>query len=178
MIPFLFSAMLVLIALAVVDLLTGIYHVMTDRGWNLKHQVEYFRIHHEDPQSMKSFDWQPMFAGVPFMLVGAWLESSLILAMGSFLVLAQVPHYYVHVPNPPLAIRALQRVGLCITPAYHDGHHCGDFDRNFCVLTGWGDYLLNPLVQLLPKQPTASHRSISYASNARGSSDVVGISRK
>ena len=139
----------VLAAWLLIDLLTGIYHFFTDRGWNLSHQVALFRDHHVNNR-MLGFDWQPMLAGFPVMLAGWFAESSFLLAAGSFAVLAQIPHYYAHIPNPPPAVRLLQRWGLMITPEHHAGHHGGKFDRNFCIFTGWADYVLNPLVRLFP----------------------------
>jgi hypothetical protein len=139
-----------------IDLATGIYHLMTDRGWNFASQVAMFREHH-DTNTMLGFDWQPMVAGVPVMILGGWYLSSFWLAVGSFAVLAQVPHYYAHVPNPPRLVRWLQKVGLAISPEHHAGHHGGEFDTNFCIFTGWADYLLNPVVKLLPHAAPAEN---------------------
>jgi len=139
----------VVAAWLLIDLLTGIYHFVTDRGWNFAHQVAMFRDHH-DNNRMLGFDWQPMVAGLPVMLAGLWWQSSFWLAMGSFAVLAQIPHYYAHVPNPPRLVCCLQAIGLMITPEHHAGHHSGQFDRNFCIFTGWADVLLNPIVRLFP----------------------------
>lgn len=144
------AAVWIVLAWLMVDALTGLYHLATDRGLNFKFMVDQFREHH-DTNTMLGFDWQPMVAGLPVMAVALWLESSFWLAAGSFAVLAQIPHYYAHVSNPPRPICWLQQYGLMITPEHHAGHHCGDFDRNFCIFTGWADCLLNPLVKLLPK---------------------------
>lgn len=146
----LLPAVQVLLAWLLIDMLTGLYHLATDRGWNFKFMVDQFQEHHQTNR-MEGFDWQPMVAGVPVMLAATWFESSFWLAAGSFAILAQIPHYYAHVPNPPAAVKLLQRWGLIITPEHHAGHHSGDFDRNFCIFTGWGDLILNPVVKLLPK---------------------------
>lgn len=133
-----------------IDLLTGVYHFITDRGWNFANQVAMFRDHH-DNNRMLGFDYQPMLFGFPVMLAGVFAESSFVIAMGAFAVLAQIPHYYAHVPNPPRVVKLLQRIGLMISPEHHAAHHCGKFDRNFCIFTGWADYLLNPVVRLVPE---------------------------
>lgn len=133
-----------------IDFLTGIYHFVTDRGWNFKSQVAMFRDHHVNNR-MIGFDYQPMIAGLPVMLAGLFAESSFVIAMGAFAILAQIPHYYAHVPNPPRLARFLQAIGLMISPEHHSAHHSGKFDRNFCIFTGWADYLLNPLVRLFPE---------------------------
>jgi hypothetical protein len=114
-----------------IDLLTGIYHFVTDRGWNFRNQVEQFRDHHVNNR-MLGFDWQPMLAGMPVMLAGCFAE-------------------YAHVPSPPRVVRFLQAIGLMISAEHHAAHHCGKFDRNFCIFTGWADYLLNPIVRLFPE---------------------------
>jgi hypothetical protein len=139
----------VLAAYLIADLLTGIYHFATDRGWNFKGQVEMFQEHH-DTNTMIGFDWQPMTAGLPAMVVGLWLESSFLLALGSFGILAQVPHYYAHrrsaSPVVHAAVRFLQRTGLIISPQHHAEHHRGAFDRNFCILSGWMNPVMNFLI--------------------------------
>lgn len=150
MIVYVTSPIEVFAAWLLIDLLTGVYHFVTDRGWNFANQVEMFRDHHTNNR-MLGFDWQPMVAGLPVMLAGLWFGSSFWLAAGSFAILAQIPHYYAHVPNPPVIAKALQATGLMISPEHHAAHHCGNFDRNFCIFTGWADYLLNPLVKLFPR---------------------------
>lgn len=143
------AALEVLIAYVLVDLATGVYHWLTDKGFNLHHQVCQFREHH-DTNSMVGFDWQPMLIGVPAMLLGLWLESAWLLAAGSFGVLAQVPHYYAHRRSQYQAvhrvIRLLQRTCVILSPQAHAEHHDGRFERNFCILSGWNNWWLNLLV--------------------------------
>ncbi len=148
--PYIFAFLQVFVAWLLIDLLTGIYHFVTDRGWNFANQVAMFRDHHVNNR-MLGFDYQPMFAGFPVMLAGVFAESSFLLAAGSFAVLAQIPHYYAHVPNPPAAVQLLQRCGLMISPEHHSRHHHGKFDKNFCIFTGWMDLVLNPIIRLLPE---------------------------
>jgi hypothetical protein len=148
--PYTFAILQVVAAWLFIDLLTGIYHFVTDRGWNFEDQVAMFRDHHTNNR-MLGFDYQPMFAGFPVMCTGWFAESSFLIAAGAFAVLAQIPHYYAHLANPPPAARLLQRMGLMITPEHHAAHHSGKFDRNFCIFTGWADYLLNPIVRLFPE---------------------------
>lgn len=134
----------VIAAYIVVDLLTGIYHFATDKGFNFASQVAMFQDHHET-NTMQGFDWQPMVVGVPALLIGLWFEQSFLLAAGSFGILAQVPHYYAHRKSPPL-VRWMQRVGIIISPQHHAEHHRGDFDRNFCILSGWNNWWLNWII--------------------------------
>lgn len=137
----------IVLAWLLVDGLTGIYHYITDKGWNLKSQVAQFQEHHIT-NTMQGYDWQPMVAGVPVVLVGIWLESYFVFTLGCFAILAQVPHYYAHVKNPPAVVKWLQWNGLIITPEHHAKHHNGTFDQNFCIFTGWMDYALNPILKL------------------------------
>ena len=142
------SVIEVVLAWFLVDLLTGLYHFATDKGYNFKYQVDLFNDHHQT-NTMAGFDWQPMVVGTPALLLGVWIESSFIVALGSFAILAQVPHYYAHVTNPPRYIIFLQKIGLMISPEHHAAHHDGTYNRNFCIFTGWCDYLLNPFLWLL-----------------------------
>jgi hypothetical protein len=139
----------VLAAYLLVDLLSGLYHLVTDRGHNLAGQVAVFQDHHHT-NTMDGFDWQPSVLGLPAMLAGLWWENSFLIAAGAFGILAQVPHYYAHRRSDHawvhLAVRLLQRTGLILSPRHHADHHSGDFDRNFCIVSGWNNWWLNLLV--------------------------------
>lgn len=149
------SLVQVLAAYVLVDLLSGLYHLATDRGWNTAGQVQMFQEHHET-NTMSGFDWQPSLVGVPAMLAGLWLASPFLLAAGALGILAQVPHYYAHrrsrSPAVHAAIRTLQRLGLIITPQHHAAHHREPFDRNFCIVSGWNNFLMNPLLSYLDRR--------------------------
>lgn len=145
----------VLCAYTVVDALVGLYHWATDYGYNTPDMVRKFKEHHVDPLNMLEFDWQPMPPGILVMLVGLAFGSSFVAAFGSFLVLAQVPHYYTHrrsrSPIIHRTMRLLQRLNLVASPESHHLHHDGKFDRNFCVLSGWNNWWLNWLAAPRPK---------------------------
>lgn len=138
----------VVAAYLLVDLLTGLYHFATDKGWNFPSQVAMFQDHHET-NTMAGFDWQPSLLGLPAMGFGLWLGSSFLTAAGAFGILSQVPHYYAHrrseSPRVHGLVRLLQRTGLILDPQHHAEHH-RDFDRNFCILSGWCNPLLNSLI--------------------------------
>jgi hypothetical protein len=154
------AALQVLAAYLVVDLLTGLYHLVTDKGFNVGHQVKLFTAHH-DTNTMEGFDWQPAVVGAPAMLIGALIESPLLMAGGAFGILSQVPHYYAHVRSKSElvhhVVRILQLTGLIISPQHHAAHHDGVFNRNFCILSGWNNWWLNWLVA--PRRPNPSSRS-------------------
>lgn len=137
----------IVVAYVLVDALTGIYHLATDRGWNFASQCALFEIHHTT-NSMDGFDWQPMVAAVPTAVVGAWFHSPFFVAVGLIGCLAQLPHYWAH-QGGGRVVRWLQTSRLIIHPAHHAGHHSGQFNRNFCILSGWNDWWLNRVASLL-----------------------------
>lgn len=145
----LLAALEVLLAYLFVDLATGLYHFVTDRGWNFAGQVKLFQNHHET-NWMDGYDWQPMVIGLPAMVLGLWLGSSFLTAGGAFGILAQVPHYYAHRRSKSrivhAIVRRLQRARIIIPPEEHAAHHNGTFDRNFCIFSGWNNFWLNWLV--------------------------------
>lgn len=149
MLAFVFAAAEVLAAYIVVDLISGLYHLATDRGLNVAGQVQLFQEHHRT-NTMVAFDWQPMVVALPALPLALWLESSFLIAAASFGMLAQVPHYYAHRRSQSgvvqRIVRFLQRTGLIITPQHHAAHHRGEFDRNFCVVSGWNNWWLNLLL--------------------------------
>ena len=57
---------------------------------------------------------------------------------------SQYTHAMTHSPKVPRAVRWAQKAGLFLKPREHAGHHA-EFDRNFCLLSGWANPLVNPL---------------------------------
>ena len=51
-------------------------------------------------------------------------------------------HMWAHATSVPASVRWLQRLGLVLSPERHARHHCGEFDRSYCMTSGW----LNPLL--------------------------------
>lgn len=135
----------ILAAYVVLDLLTGLYHLATDRGWNFKQQCELFEIHHVT-NTMEGYDWQPLVGSLAGAGLAFYLSSPFLYALSAFTVFAQVPHYFAHHPPKRGPIKWLQDWGIIISPAHHAGHHTGAFDCNFCIFTGWCDPLLNWIV--------------------------------
>ena len=132
-------------AYIVVDALTGLYHLATDKGFNLQSQIDLFENHHRT-NAMEGFDWQPLVAAVPAVAVGGWLHSPFLIAAGLFGCVAQVPHYLAHAGSSNRLIQFLQRTGIIMSPAHHAGHHDGRFERNFCILSGWNNWWLNAVL--------------------------------
>jgi plasmanylethanolamine desaturase len=135
-----------LLAYTLADLLTGIYHFVTDRGWNVASQVALFQQHHDRPAQL-GVDLSPAIAGIPLMALAllGW-HPVFFLALGTSVTLAQVPHYWAHHRGNRL-VRFLQRLHLLLPPRHHARHHHGEFDRNYCVLSGWNNFWLNWVVR-------------------------------
>lgn len=151
----LFAALQVLVAYVLVDLATGLYHWITDSGFNFRRQVEIFENHHAT-NTMEVFDWQPSVVGLPAMLLGLYLMSPLLTAAGAFGMLGQVPHFYAHRRSQYKLVHhlvsILQLLGLIISPSHHADHHEAPFDKNFCILSGWNNVWLNPLVRWVSRK--------------------------
>lgn len=125
------------------DLASGLYHWLTDKGWNVPHQVRLFQFHHDYPSTM-THDWQPLVAGLPMLAIGLWIGSLFVATFGAGLCVAQVPHYYTHHPAPPI-VRWLQRWRIFCRPRDHAVHH-RDHSKNFALVNGWTNPLLNRLL--------------------------------
>lgn len=123
------------------DLIAAIYHCATDRGWNTKRIVGQFMKHHREPETM-TFDLEPLLGGIPIACIGFFALPVFFVSLGLFLGFGQVPHYYTHHPAPRW-VQALQRIGLILSPHSHASHHGGKFDRDFSVINGWSNPLLN-----------------------------------
>lgn len=139
----------VIAAYIVADAMSGLYHLATDSGFNIKSQIEMFQEHHNS-NSMDGFDWQTFAAGMPIAVVGAWFHSVFAVALGCFIALTQVTHYYAHRRSGSAVVHRfvtlLQSCGVIVCPASHHRHHGGGFDRDFCLLSGWNNCWLNAAV--------------------------------
>lgn len=131
----------IIAAYALCDALGGVFHLLTDRGYNTKRVVNNFLKHHDYPSTM-TFDMEPALFGVPIIGVGLYLSSVFLIALGVFVSFAQLPHYYTHFPAP-LPVRVLQKLGIFVSPESHASHHNGVFDHNFCVTAGWSNWWIN-----------------------------------
>lgn len=140
----------ILAAYILADAISGLYHWATDRGYSIGQQVNLFQEHHVK-NTMTDFDWQTFAAGMPAMIIGGWLHSPFLTALGFFGAMTQCTHYYAHrrSGNPIIfhTVRLLQEMRIIVHPARHQKHHLAEnFDRDFCLLSGWNNVWLNPLV--------------------------------
>jgi ubiquitin-conjugating enzyme E2 variant len=112
-----------------------------------------FREHHRDPNAMLAHHWievnrEPaVAAGMVLLLL--WLpaaQASLADSPGlhAFLLVfvaygasANQLHYWAHQPDPPHAVRWLQRTGAILSPERHARHHRIPSTGAYCISTGW-----------------------------------------
>jgi len=141
------EALQILLAYFIADALAGLYHLFTDRGWNIETQTAFFQNHHERPWTM-TFDLQPLVIGAPVALTGLFVYPWFMVPLGLFLGFAQIPHYYVHHPAPWF-IKVLQKCRIFLPPKSHHKHHCEGFNSNFCVISGWNDWWINLLARVI-----------------------------
>lgn len=135
----------ILAAYFLADFGAALFHLATDRGYNLERICRNFQNHHDHPEKM-TFDLEPMLAGLPIMCIGFFALPWFFVSLGLFICLAQIPHYYAHHPAP-CAIVALQECGMILHPDDHDSHHTEPFDKDFCVISGWSNPLVNWLIK-------------------------------
>lgn len=133
-----------LLAYALADAFTGIYHAATDKGFNIRSQVILFQQHHTSPAGMVP-DFRPVILGIPLALIAllGW-HPVFFLALGISISACQVPHYWAHHRRGRI-VRALQQARIIISPRAHAVHH-RHFDRNFCTISGWNNFWLNWLL--------------------------------
>lgn len=135
----------ILFAYLLADLISGIYHVLTDRGWNIPKQVMLFQQHHVT-RSLE-FDLSPFLFASPLFILAYWWQPVFCIALAISCGFIQVTHYYTHFPAP-LPIRLLQKAHLIMGPEEHEVHH-SNFDLNFCILSGWNNIWFNQLIRFI-----------------------------
>jgi hypothetical protein len=141
----LYYVLLILAAYYAADLFVGLYHMLTDKGWNIQQQVIAFREHHD---GAVVFDLKPVFFALPVIAVGVYFWLPFVIAFASFASLAEFAHYASHRPaSCPGIVRKLQQFGVINSPAAHAKHHDGVFHTSYCVFTGWA----NPVVDLIAR---------------------------
>ena len=140
----------ILLGYILADLLSGIYHFFTDRGYNIKSQVDLFQRHHDVPEEL-DFDYRPMVIGIPFLLMAlAGFYPLFWIVLGSALSISQFIHYYTH-QTPPAPIAFLQKFGIIMGKVHHDEHHKGEHDANYCIISGWNNWWMNKVIKLCTK---------------------------
>lgn len=144
-------ALQIIAAYILADALSGVYHALTDKGMNIKSQIEMFQEHHVT-NTMIGFDWQTFAGGMPVAILGAWFHSAFAVALGCFIALTQVTHYYAHRRSHSRLVRhlvgLLQECRIIVHPRLHQRHHGGEFDRDYCLLSGWNNWWMNRVLAI------------------------------
>lgn len=145
------------------DFLAGSVHWIADRFFDPETPVlgplliAPFREHHEDPLGITGHDFFeisgnnalvtiPLIVFLAARSAPVGIASHFLVAAGASLTLALFVtnqfHSWAHSPSPPRGVRRLQAWGLILTPKRHARHHRDNYDRAYCVTSGW----LNPLL--------------------------------
>ncbi len=118
--------------------------------WIVKPNV----LHHRDggafvTNSWLASSWDLLVIGL-LVLTAAWWLGLLTWHVWLFVgigVNANQIHKWSHAPRSrvPKLVRVLQKVGILQSPAHHAGHHRGDKNIRYCVVTDF----LNPILDSL-----------------------------
>jgi hypothetical protein len=139
----------------VIDLITGVYHFVIDHRKPsdpvIGGQVADFQEHHENPRSMEKCGllarvWLPTVMALPALAFARYGLPWFWWTVFAGALVSQQAHYWAHRgPLAPWYARALQQLGVLISPDAHGRHH-GDFERSYGVLNGWSHGALDLLL--------------------------------
>lgn len=152
-----------LVGYLVADFLSGFVHWAGDTvgdettpifGPNF---VRPFRYHHVDPKDITRHDFietngnncivvSPILAFLVLTMpktTGAYFYCTVVVAFTSWFVFCTNQfHKWAHDDHPARWIRALQRMGLILSPEHHATHHASPQDKSYCITVGW----MNPVL--------------------------------
>jgi hypothetical protein len=119
--------------------------------------VRPFRYHHVDQKDITRHDFVEtngnnciVVAPVLLLLVlampratGAYFYGAVVVTFTSWFVFCTNQfHKWAHHDNPARWVRALQRMGLILSPEHHAIHHASPQNKSYCITVGW----MNPLL--------------------------------
>jgi hypothetical protein len=153
-----------LAGLVCADFATGTVHWVCDRFFREDTPIlgalliRPFRDHHLDPEAMTRHGLLELHGNSCIPVIVALAAARLLpgeaqgvlrlgfdLWLGAFVAASMATnqfHMWAHAASVPSGVRWLQRRGLVLSPERHARHHCGEFDRSYCMTSGW----LNPLL--------------------------------
>lgn len=147
------------------DFVSGVVHWIEDRYMDGMHSLEFARgvatdniLHHDDPSAMtRSTPWENMrssaYFAFPVAAIAWFFDAPLWLWLGlGFSAFGNLIHRFSHMPkrDVPRVIRAMQELGIFISPKHHATHHFAmgrktdkaESNRAYCPMTDW----LNPVL--------------------------------
>ena len=150
------------ISIFLTDLITGIVHIYLDNS-KIRYNyslLDYFRtgfeVHHRYPtwQWITNKNYKPDYEMntiiIPitiFLILNFKYKNNLLITLTlTLILLAQFFHYsshaIVHKKKVYNIIEYLQNLNIILHPDIHKEHHTF-YDRNYCILNGWANFLLN-----------------------------------
>lgn len=149
-------ALVIVAGFIAADFFVGMYHMLTDKGWNIRQQVKAFREHHD---GAVVFDLKPVFIALPVVAVGVYFRLPFVAAFAFFAGISELIHYAAHRPQAyPRFVHWLQRAALVLSPDAHARHHKGKFDRSYCIVSGWTNWLVDHIARFIPQRKSPSSR--------------------
>ncbi len=156
-----------LLGLLWADVVTGVVHWACDSWgdeqtpWLGSALIRAFREHHREPREILEHDWIEVngevaaaalvalgllsVAPIHRFVAAAPLLYALMLGLIIGVGCANQLHQWAHAIHPPAIVRALQVLGLVLTPQRHDRHHRASHARAYCISTGWSNTALDAL---------------------------------
>jgi hypothetical protein len=158
----------IIIGYLIADLISGVAHWLGDRFGDESTPlvgptfIAPFREHHDEPLAMLQHGLVELIGNTavlasPVLVMSFYLLdwqspslwtlffAGMIISALIGLVATNAIHLWAHMDEPPRIVALLQKSGLILSPARHARHHCGDFDRAYCITSGWIDSRLDAL---------------------------------
>ncbi|MCX7343090.1 MAG: hypothetical protein NT128_02970 [Proteobacteria bacterium] len=158
------------LGLAIADWTSGVFHYFLDRGnpytapWPFIGVIRSAHYHHKHPNS---FNEPPFWTLAKEAHLFSLMTTPVIFALLSldykFLAhtmnisaaigsLGHLPHACAHgrYRNNPV-VNLLQKTGIILNKKRHTEHHKGDHDSAYCLISGLGNYVMDPVLLFLKK---------------------------
>lgn len=151
--------LMVVLCYFVTDLVSGLLHIVLDNPRSLDIKLiaplaQGFQTHHEDPDSIYRLPlYQHLYVmHLPltlFFIAVLPFNSPIVfvgyLCMVAMLHLMQMAHRWAHVPDAHRGsfVTMLQRGRFIVSYDVHAGHHVDPYARNFCIMSGVCNGVLN-----------------------------------
>jgi hypothetical protein len=157
------TVIMVVVCYFLTDLISGLLHVVLDNPRSLevpplRSLASGFQAHHENPQTIFEMTLYnhlyvmhlplTLFFVVLLPFHGSLYYLSYVV-MVAMLHLMQMAHRWSHMPaeDVPVMVQRLQRAGLLLSYERHDVHHHPPYAKDFCIMTGMANPLLNVAVR-------------------------------